>query len=84
MADRAYNNGVVVGATLNAAASSVKRGAVAAGKGVVRGSKGAKDATTSFWAGLKSGLRSPNQQIGNSVPKDAVDMTSRIIVVQKI
>lgn len=84
MADRAYNNGVMMGAALATAGATVKRGVIASGRGIKTGAVGTKDAATSFWAGLKSGIKRPSQQLGHTVPERTTDLTPHIIVVSKI
>ena len=82
MSDRAYNNGVVVGAAIAHAGTTVKRSAVATGKAVKVGARSTKDVTTSFWAGLKSGIKAPNAQLGTSTPQNAkpVAATHSVII----
>lgn len=83
MSDRAYNNGVVVGVAITHAVDATKRGAVATGKAVKSGARSTKDVTSSFWAGFKTGLKSPSAQLGTNVPQDAKPVqASHIIVVR--
>ena len=83
MSDRAYNNGVVVGAAVMSAVDTTKRGARATGVAVKATARSTKDVTTSFWAGFKTGIKKPSAQLGASVPSDAKPIAaSHIIVVR--
>lgn len=83
MSDRAFNNGVVVGAAVMSAVDTTKRGAVATGKAVKSGARSTKEVTSSFWAGFKTGIKQPKAQIGTSTPPDAKPIAaSHIIVVR--
>lgn len=83
MSDRAFNNGVVVGAAIMSAVDTTKRGARATGVAVKATARSTKDVTSSFWAGFRSGIKQPSAQLGTSTPSAAKPIeASHIIVVR--
>lgn len=84
MNNRAYNNGVVVGAAINHAAAKTVDGLKAAGKGTKTVAISVKDTTKSFWSGLRAGIKAPNAQLGTTVPSEAkIFVPSETIIIVK-
>lgn len=79
MADRAFNSGAVLGSVVTKSGNNVVRGAKASGHGIKCAALGAKDAVSSFVAGFRTGLKTPNQAFVREVSK-----SSRIIIPESV
>lgn len=84
MHNRAFNSGVTTAFAIKNAGEKLARGAKTVGRGTANVARGTKDVTSSFWQGLKAGLKSDAPAVSQQPAEKQVVAEPRIIVIQRV